>query len=120
MSNATIPPALYKYLAACRAAQVLGDLRIRFSQVSVLNDVDEFQPVYSGFATREKTEEISREFLLRKYPSECANVYRNLPSDQADKVISEAASNGADNLEKSFQEGKIVRDLYARGCPTGS
>lgn len=112
MSTKTIPPALYKYLAPGRAAKILEDLRIRFSQASVLNDVDEFQPLYSGFAIRGKTEAISREFLLRRYPTECANVYRNLPKDQADHVISEVASNGADNLEK--RSDKIVRDLYAK------
>jgi len=114
MSTTTIPPALYKYLTPCRAIRVLSDLRIRFSQVSVLNDVDEFQPQYNGFSTRAETERIAHEFLLRKYPTQCSNVYRGLPIDQAGQVINEMASNGADNLEKSFREGKIVRDLYAR------
>jgi hypothetical protein len=118
MSTTTIPPALYKYLALepdlTPAAQILRDLSIRFSQVSVLNDVDEFQPLYRGFAARERTEEASREFLLRKYPTECANVYRNLPISHADQVICKVANNGADNLERSFQEGKIGRDLYAK------
>jgi len=116
MSTTTIPPALYKYLAPDpdRASQILGKLRIRFSQVSVLNDIDEFQPQYNVFSTRAETEKIACEFLLRKYSTECANVYRKLPIGQADQVINEMASNGADNLEKSFQEGKIVRDLYAK------
>lgn len=64
MPITTVPPVLYKYLAPDRALQVLKDLRIRFSQVSVLDDVDEFQPFYKDFATREETEEIAREFLL--------------------------------------------------------
>ncbi|MDR3557944.1 MAG: DUF2971 domain-containing protein, partial [Candidatus Pacebacteria bacterium] len=106
--------ALYKYLAPCRAAQILRDLRIRFSQVSVLNDVDEFLPPYKGFATREKAEEVAREFLPFKYPEEYAEVYRNLPKDQADQLINEKVREGADNLEESFQEGKIGRDLYAK------
>jgi hypothetical protein len=100
--TSTAPP---KYWATC----VFG-----FSQVSVLNDVDEFQPQYNVFSTRAETEKIACEFLLRKYSTECANVFRKLPIDQADQVIDEMASNGADNLEKSFQEGKIVRDLYAK------
>lgn len=56
MSNATIPSALYKYLAPNldRASQILGDLRIRFSQVSVLNDVDEFQPPYKGVTSSKR------------------------------------------------------------------
>ncbi len=114
MSITTIPSALYKYVGSCRAAQILRDLRIRFSQVSVLNDVDEFQPLYMGFATREKTEEIARKFLPLKYPDEYAEVYRSLPKDQADLLINEKVREGADNLEKRFQEGRIGRDLYAK------
>lgn len=114
MSITTIPSALYKYVGYCRGAQILRDLRIRFSQVSVLNDVDEFQPLYMGFAPREKTEEIARKFLPLKYPDEYAEVYRSLPKDQADQLINEKVREGADNLEKRFQEGKIGRDLYAK------
>jgi hypothetical protein len=116
MANEATPPALYKYLAPDlkRAAQILRDLRIRFSQVSVLNDADEFKPPYSGFATRETNEEISRDILLRKCPTECANVYRNLPIDQADRVIRDVASSAADNFERRLQEGKLASDLYAK------
>jgi hypothetical protein len=112
MSNATIPPALYKFISTCRAAQILGDLRIRFSEVSVLNDVDEFQPLYRGFAAREKTERISREFLPKKYPNEIAAIHSKFPPDEAEKWINEMASNGADNLEANFE--KIVKELYAK------
>lgn len=112
MSLTTIPSALYKYVAPSRAIQILRDLRIRFSQVSVLNDVDEFQPQYNAFSTRAETEKIACEFVLRKYPTKCANFYRELPIDQADQKIKEMASNGANNLEKSLD--KIVRDLYAK------
>jgi hypothetical protein len=112
MSITAIPSALYKYLDPCRAAQILRDLRIRFSPVSVLNDVDEFRPQYKGFSTRAETEKLAGKFLQRKYPKECADVCRELPIDQADQKIKEMASNGADNLERSLD--KIVRDLYAK------
>lgn len=112
MSNETIPSVLYKYLAPCRASRILEDLHIRFSQVTVLNDVDEFQPRYKGFATREKTERISREFLPSKYPNEIAAIHRKFPPDEAEKWINEMASNAADNLEVNFE--KIVRDFYAK------
>jgi hypothetical protein len=83
MANEATPPALYKYLAPDlkRAAQILRDLRIRFSQVSVLNDDDEFKPPYSGFATRETNEEISRDILLRKCPTEVVPVVRTVFGD---------------------------------------
>jgi hypothetical protein len=68
MSTTTIPPALYKYLVFCRASEILRDLRIRFSQVSVLNDADEFQPPYKGVATRAQIETIVRGRLKLKLP----------------------------------------------------
>ncbi|MDR3714149.1 MAG: DUF2971 domain-containing protein [Puia sp.] len=112
MSNETIPSVLYKYLAPCRASQILRDLRIRFSQVTVLNDADEFQPLYKDFATREETERISRELLPSKYPNEIAAIHRQFLPDEAEKWIAEMVSNCADNLEANFE--KIVKDLYAK------
>ena len=46
MSN--VPTALYKYLSADRAATVLENLQIRFSQASVLNDASELTPCLRG------------------------------------------------------------------------
>jgi hypothetical protein len=76
--------------------------------------VDEFRPPYRGIATRAKTEEIARELLPFKYPNEIAAIRRKFPPDEAEKWINEMVSNGADNLETRFQEGKIGRDLYAK------
>lgn len=42
------PVAVYKYLTADRAANVLENLTIRFSQASVLNDPKELKPPYKG------------------------------------------------------------------------
>ena len=53
--NPKIGPAnLYKYLPPERAQSVLGKLLIRFSQVSVMNDIEEFKPPISGVAPREQ------------------------------------------------------------------
>jgi hypothetical protein len=49
MNNA--PANLYKYLTPERASGVLGKLLIRLSQVSVMNDKEEFKPPINGIAT---------------------------------------------------------------------
>ena len=112
MSITTIPSALYKYVESCRAAQILRDLRIRFSQASVLNDVDEFQPPYKGFASRAETEDTVREILLRQQPTEFANLYLQYPIDQADQLIDQMTSMGAVHLEENDE--KIVKGIYAQ------
>jgi hypothetical protein len=113
MSITTIPSALYKYVGYCRGAQILRHLRIRFSQASVLNDVDEFRPLYKGFASRAETEETVRELLLRQHPTEFANLYLKHPIDQADQLIDQMASIGAVHLEENAYE-KIVKGMYAQ------
>lgn len=55
MDNA--PANLYKYVPPERAPSVLGKLLIRFSQVSVMNDIEEFRPPISGVASREQVEQ---------------------------------------------------------------
>ncbi|HEX4542682.1 MAG TPA: hypothetical protein VH114_05915, partial [Candidatus Acidoferrum sp.] len=47
---ADVPPRLYKYMPPERASGVIGKLLIRFSQVSVMNDIEEFKPPISGMA----------------------------------------------------------------------
>lgn len=113
MLTTTIPSALYKYVEFGRAAEILRDLRIRFSQASVLNDVDEFRPLYKGFASRAETEETVRELLLRQHPTEFANLYQQYSIDQADQLIDQMASMGAVHLEENAYE-KIVKGMYAQ------
>ncbi len=55
MNNAA--PNLYKYLPPERASSVLGKLLIRFSQVSVMNDIEEFKPPINGIATEAEFEQ---------------------------------------------------------------
>ncbi len=45
-----VPAKLYKYIPPERAVNVLGELLIRFSQASVMNDIEEFKPPISGMA----------------------------------------------------------------------
>ena len=44
------PANLYKYVPPERASSVLGKLLIRFSQVSVMNDIEEFKPPIDGIS----------------------------------------------------------------------
>jgi hypothetical protein len=55
------PANLYKYLPPERASGVLGKLLIRFSQVSVMNDIEEFKPPINGLATDPDFEQKFRE-----------------------------------------------------------
>jgi hypothetical protein len=114
MSTTTIPPALYKYLAPdrSRASQILGNLRIRFSQVSVLNDVDEFQPPYKGVAPRAETERTVRERFPKQYPTEHAAVYAKRGPVGAEQWIEQMEPIWADKVEQNYDI--TVREVYAK------
>ena len=114
MSITTIPLALYKYLAPDldRASQILGNLRIRFSQVSILNDVDEFQPPYKGVAPRAEIEKTVRERFPSQYPQQYAEAYAKLPKNRADQLIDEMVPLWADAVEANYE--KSVREVYAK------
>src|SRR6266851_9408057 len=62
------PANLYKYGPPERASSVLGKLLIRFSQVSVMNDIEEFKPPISGLATETVLDEKLRERAEVLYP----------------------------------------------------
>jgi hypothetical protein len=62
------PANLYKYLSPERASGVLGKLLIRFSQVSVMNDIEEFKPPISGVASREQVEQAIKRRADTLYP----------------------------------------------------
>jgi len=55
------PASLYKYLPPERASSVLGKLLIRFSRVSVMNDIEEFKPPINGIAAGADFEQKFRE-----------------------------------------------------------
>jgi hypothetical protein len=108
----TPPLELYKYLSFDRARQVLGRLQIRFSQVSILNDVDEFQPPYRGMGTREVIEEKTKQRFEETHPADIQRLYSVLPKDKADELLAEMVSEWADTIEANFE--KNVQDLYAK------
>jgi hypothetical protein len=114
VSTTTIPSALYKYLGPNldRASQILGDLRIRFSQVSVLNDVDEFRPPYKGVAPRAEIEKTVRERFPLQYPQQYAEAYAKLPKNKADELIDGMVPLWADAVEANYE--KSVREVYAK------
>ena len=106
----TVPPSLYKYLPPRRAFDVLKNLRIRFSQVSVLNDADEFRPPYKGVASREEIEKTVRERFPLKYPNEYAEAYRRLPVDEADALINRMVPEWANKVEADYE--KSIKRIY--------
>jgi hypothetical protein len=108
----TPPLELYKYLSLDRAQQVLGSLRIRFSQVSVLNDIDEFQPPYRGMGTREVIEEKTKQRFEETHPADIQQLYSVLPKDKADELLAEMVSEWAETIEANFE--KNVQALYAK------
>jgi|SRR6516162_4155475 len=57
-----VPASLYKYLPRERASDVLGKLLIRFSQVSVMNDKEEFKPPIKELAAQA---EFEKKFIER-------------------------------------------------------
>lgn len=112
MTTTAIPPVLYKYVSPVRASQLPNELRIRFSQVSVLNDADEFQPPYKGIAPRAEIEKAVRERFPLMHPKEYAQVYRTLPQDKADKFIDEMVPQWADTVEANYE--RSVKEVYER------
>ncbi len=93
-------------------SQLLGQLRIRFSQVSVLNDADEFQPPFKGVATRPEIEKTVRERFRLNQSKGYAEVYKTLAPDQADKFIDEMVLRSADKVEANYENS--VREVYER------
>src|SRR5713101_7900533 len=64
----SVPTNLCKYLPPERLANVLGKLLIRFSQVSVMNDIEEFKPPISGLATETMLDEKLRDRAEALHP----------------------------------------------------
>jgi hypothetical protein len=100
------PTHLYKYLPSSRAMDVLANLRIRFSQVSVMNDALEFKPIIRAVADREHLERVIEERFRLLYPGRLEQIEQMLPREKAEQLIKESISKTADlaeaNLHKSI------------------
>lgn len=106
------PVRLYKYLPPERAATVLRNLLIRFSQVSVLNDELEFKPPLKGVADQRHLENVLVEKIRERFPDLVAKIERVYPPETAEQFIKEAVSKGALEAEDSFP--KSVRVIYEK------
>jgi hypothetical protein len=90
MNNA--PANLYKYLPPERASGVIGKLLIRLSQVSVMNDIEEFKPPINGVATRAEVEQAMKGRADVLYPGLCAHIEAQGP-EYISKMVDDAERN---------------------------
>jgi hypothetical protein len=104
------PKYLYKYLPPDRASDVLGKLLIRFSQVSVMNDKEEFNPPIKGLATRPRLEQALIERFDMRFPGHIELIEKLLPPQEANKLIRECISKYADKAELDLP--KSIETIY--------
>jgi hypothetical protein len=101
-----VPAHLYKYLPPERASDVIGELLIRFSQVSVMNDIEEFKPPIIGVA---EEAEFGRKFRER------ANVVRPGLMDVVEKQGPEYMTKLRNQAEQNLpQTLKTIYDMNDR------
>lgn len=102
------PANLYKYLPPARASSVLGKLLMRFSQVSVMNDIEEFKPPIDGIATEAVFEKKFRERADALYPGLMDRVEKQGPEymaklrDQAEQNLPRAIKAIYEMNDKNF------------------
>jgi len=87
-----VPAILYKYLPPERASSVVGNLLLRFSQASVMNDIEEFKPPNIGVATEEVFQQEFRERANALYPGLIDLVEKQGP-EYMGKLHDQAESN---------------------------
>jgi hypothetical protein len=106
MDNA--PASLYKYLPTERGSGVIGKLLIRFSQVSVMNDIEEFKPPISGVAARADVEQAIKRRADALYPGLSALIEAQGPEyiskmvDAAERNLPRAIKTIYDMNDKNF------------------
>jgi hypothetical protein len=93
------PAKLYKYMPPERASSVLGKLLIRFSQASVMNDIEEFKPPISGVAPREQVEEALKRRADALYPG-----LRALIEAQGPEYLSKMVHDTERNLPQAIKK----------------
>jgi hypothetical protein len=100
------PDKVYKYLNAKRAQDILTNLKIRFSQVSSLNDATEFSPPMLGVGDQETIRKVLRQRLEQKFSSLIA-IYRNLyPDELVEKILQDLMEKGAAEVEENFERNR--------------
>lgn len=91
-------PKLYKYMPPERASSVLEKLLIRFSQVSVMNDIEEFKPPIEGLASEAVFEQKFRERAEARYPG-----LMELVEKQGPEYMAKLRKQGEQNLPQTIQ-----------------
>src|ERR1700730_6603753 len=81
-----------------RASSVLGKLLIRFSQVSVMNDIEEFKPPIEGLATEALFEEKVRERADLLYPGLMGLIRKRGP-----EYMARLRNQGEQNLPQTIK-----------------
>jgi len=105
-----VPARLYKYIPPERAVNVLGELLIRFSQASVMNDKEEFKPPISGLATEPVFQQAFRERADALYPGLMDLVEKQGPEYKATLYARGASSENLARTIKTVYE-KNVRNF---------
>jgi len=86
-----VPAKLYKYMPPERASSVLGKLLIRFSQVSVMNDIEEFKPPINALATDAVFQQKIRERADALYQGLMGLIEKQGPGCRATEITRVAA-----------------------------
>lgn len=106
------PAKVYKYLTAKRAEDVLTDLKIRFSQVSSLNDATEFSPPTLGVGDPKTILKAVRQRFEQRF-SGVISTYRNLyPDVVVERMLQRLLEQGAAEVEKNFEKTK--KQIYQK------
>lgn len=94
-----VPAKLYKYMPPERASSVLGKLLIRFSQVSVMNDIEEFKPPIKALATDTVFEQKFRKRADALYPG-----LMDLVEKQGPAYMRKCHNQGEQNLSETIKK----------------
>jgi hypothetical protein len=100
-----VPPRLYKYMPPERASSVLGRLQIRFSQASVMNDIEEYKPPINALATSAVFREKFFERADVLYPG-----LRDLIEKQGPDYMKKQHDQGEENLPLTIKKIYEIND----------
>ncbi len=126
----SVPASLYKYIPPERAANVLGRLLIRFSQASVMNDIEEFKPPISGVAAeavfgdkiRERAEALYpglMELIQKQGPEYVAKLRKQAEQKLPDTIKTVYEMNARNFGILSLSEDATSADMWDRYADQG-